>query len=116
MSSSMTRRRIASTMLLSCVAITHRGAGAVDPLEQAHDALAGVGVEVAGRLVGEQHQRPVDERPGDRDALLLTAGQLVSACRLALPSSPTRSSTSGTVRWIARCDLLITSRAKATLS
>ena len=42
-------------------------------------------VEVAGRLVGEQHQRPVDERAGDRDALLLTAGELVGhAGRLAV--------------------------------
>ena len=55
----------------------HGGAGPVDPLEQQHDVLAGVRVEVAGRLVGQQHQRPVDERAGDRDPLLLAAGQLV---------------------------------------
>src|SRR6478752_2811444 len=55
----------------------HGRAGAVDAFEQAHDALAGVGVEVAGRLVGQQHQRPVDERAGNRDPLLLTAGQLM---------------------------------------
>src|SRR5829696_2720852 len=53
-----------------------RGAGPVDALEQQHDVLAGVGVEVSGGLVGEQDQRPVDERPGDRHPLLLTAGQL----------------------------------------
>src|SRR3712207_6853193 len=35
----------------------HGGAGAVDPLEQQHDPLARLGVEVAGGLVGEQHQR-----------------------------------------------------------
>ena len=34
------------------------------------------GVEVSGRLVGEQDQRAVDERARDRHALLLTAGQL----------------------------------------
>ena len=37
---------------------------------------AGGGVEVAGRLVGEQHGRLGDERAGDRDALLLAAGEL----------------------------------------
>src|SRR6476646_9198151 len=33
------------------------GADAVDPLQQAHDPLAGVRVEVAGGLVGQQHER-----------------------------------------------------------
>ena len=42
-----------------------------------HDARLVSGVEVAGRLIGQQHQRPVDERPRDRHPLLLTAGQLV---------------------------------------
>src|SRR5919107_593231 len=50
---------------------------AVDPLQQQHDPLAGLGVEVAGGLVGEQDQRPVDERAGDRHPLLLTTGELV---------------------------------------
>ena len=39
-------------------------------------SLTGVGVEVSGRLVGQQHQRPVDEGAGDRHALLLATGQL----------------------------------------
>ena len=34
-------------------------------------------VEVAGRLVGEHQRRIVHKRPGDRDTLLLTAGQFV---------------------------------------
>src|SRR5450759_1944475 len=50
------------------------GAGPVDPVEQIHDAHAGARVEVAGRLVRQEDQRPVDERPGDGDSLLLTAG------------------------------------------
>ena len=53
----------------------HGGAGSVDPVQQVHDLPAGFRVEVAGRLVGQQHQRPVDERPGDRDPLLLATGQ-----------------------------------------
>ena len=34
-------------------------------------------VEVAGRLVGQQHGRVGDDRARDRDALLLAAGELV---------------------------------------
>ena len=38
---------------------------------------AGAGVEVAGRLVGEHHPRPADQRTRHRHPLLLTAGELV---------------------------------------
>src|SRR6185503_16474477 len=34
-------------------------------------------VEVSARLVGEQERRVVDEGAGDRDSLLLAAGELV---------------------------------------
>ena len=51
--------------------------GADDGPDQQHDLLAGLGVELAGRLVGEQEPRPVRERAGDRDALLLAARELV---------------------------------------
>src|SRR3954465_11873411 len=54
-----------------------RGAGAVDPVQQTHDLDGRVRVEVSRRLVREQDQRPVHERPGDRDTLLLTTGELV---------------------------------------
>ena len=73
----MTRRRIVSTMERSWVAMTHGGAGAVDAVEQAHDADRGGRVEVAGGLVGQEDQRPVHEGPGDRHPLLLAAGELV---------------------------------------
>ena len=49
-------------------------------------------VEVAGGLVGEDHARADDERPGDRDALLLAAGEVrreVEA-RSARPTSSSR--------------------------
>ena len=49
---------------------------AVQLLEQAQDLVRGAAVEGAGRLVGEQQARAVHERPRDRDALLLAAGQL----------------------------------------
>src|SRR5690606_3034296 len=55
----------------------HGRTGPVDPVEQPHDLDRGVRVEVSGRLVGEQDQRPVHERPGDRDPLLLAAGEFV---------------------------------------
>ena len=42
----------------------------------ADDLLGRRGVQVAGRLVAEDDRRVVDERPRDRDALLLSAGQL----------------------------------------
>ena len=45
--------------------------------EQHHDHVAGLRVELAGRLVGEQDPRPVGQGPGDRDPLLLATGQLV---------------------------------------
>ena len=41
-----------------------------------HDLGLGSGVEVAGRLIGEDHFGFGHERPGDADALLLTAGHL----------------------------------------
>ena len=54
----------------------HHGDAALDiqPLEQSHHLDAGPRVEVAGRLVGEQDRRVVDQRARDRHALLLAAG------------------------------------------
>ena len=56
----------------------HRdAAAAIQLLKQVHHLDAGPGVEVAGRLVGQQDRRLVDQRPRDGDALLLAARQLV---------------------------------------
>ena len=49
---------------------------APEPFQQVHDLVAGLLVEVAGRLVGEQHVGLLHERPRDRDALLLAAREL----------------------------------------
>jgi hypothetical protein len=55
----------------------HRLAQALDDVaDQGEDLATGVGVQRAGRLVGEEDIRACDERPGDRDALLLAAGEL----------------------------------------
>src|SRR5262245_25340496 len=48
----------------------------VEPVEQREDLLAGLAVEVAGRLVGEQHRGIAHQRTRDRDALLLSAREL----------------------------------------
>jgi hypothetical protein len=48
----------------------------VERLEEVDDAASTVSIEIPGRLVGEQDARGVRECPGDRDALLLTAGEL----------------------------------------
>src|ERR671916_1304534 len=53
------------------------GADAVDAVQKLHDANRRVRVEVAGRLVGDEYLRLRDEGPRDRDALLLSAGELV---------------------------------------
>src|SRR5262245_23429263 len=49
----------------------------VEPLEQLHDLLPLAGMEISCRLVGEEHLRVPDHSPGDRDELLLAAGELV---------------------------------------
>ena len=48
----------------------------VELLEHGQHFLAGMGVKVAGRLVGKQQRRPVDQRPRDGHPLLLPARQL----------------------------------------
>ena len=44
-------------------------------VQRRHDLLGRVGVEVAGRLVGDDDTRAVGQGPGDGDALLLTTGE-----------------------------------------
>src|SRR3954447_12075774 len=48
----------------------------VELLEHLEDLLARARIEVAGRLIGEQERGVIDQGPGDRDALLLAAGEL----------------------------------------
>ncbi len=57
----------------------------VDDLAQEREhAAPGAGVQRSGRLVGEHDLGPGDERPGDRDALLLAAGELGGTVAQAL--------------------------------
>ena len=54
----------------------------LDRLELDLHLLAELEVERPERLVEQQHARAVDERPGERDALALAAGQLARLARL----------------------------------
>jgi hypothetical protein len=49
---------------------------ALDALELDLHLLAQLEVQRAERLVEQQHLRAVDDRPGQRDALALAAGEL----------------------------------------
>jgi hypothetical protein len=55
----------------------HRGAGAIDPVEQPDDLERRRRVEVPRRLVRDEDLGTVHERASDADALLLTTRQLV---------------------------------------
>ncbi len=54
--------------------------GGVDLAQQLKDAAGRAIVEVPGWLVRNEHKRVVDERAGDRDALLLAARKLARKC------------------------------------
>ena len=44
--------------------------------KQGHQVVASCRIQCARGFVGQQHQRPGYQRPGDGDLLLLSAGQL----------------------------------------
>jgi hypothetical protein len=58
----------------------HGRPAGVDLPEQVHDFQRQVRIEIAGGLVRQHDLRIVHERPGDRDALLLTPRQLLGQC------------------------------------
>ena len=66
-----------------------------DGSQQLHHGETGLGVELTGGLVGDQERGLVGEGPGDRDPLLLTAGQLAWPLR-RMVGEPTRDSSSST--------------------
>ena len=49
---------------------------AIEDAQEFEDLIAGLPIEVAGRLVTEQEHRIAHDRPRDPDALFLAAGQL----------------------------------------
>ena len=54
----------------------NRPPGTVEGIEQVHNVVAGGGVEIAGRLVGQNHMRVVDQSSRDRHPLLLSSRKL----------------------------------------
>ena len=50
-------------------------AAAADPVEGVLDLLLGEAIERRGRLVEDEDRRPLQDRAGDGDALLLAARQ-----------------------------------------
>ena len=71
----MTRSACSATScswVISTIVLPRRGAPRGSPSTSCGRAR----VEIAGRFVGEEHRRFGDERTGDRDTLLLTAGEL----------------------------------------
>ena len=53
----------------------------IEAFEKRHDLFAGFGIEVTGRLVGQDDRRIVDQGAGDGDALALPAGEFVRLVR-----------------------------------
>jgi hypothetical protein len=60
---------------------------AIERAERFHDLVRGSRIEIAGRLIGEKKARCIDQRAGNRDALLLAAGELAGRIALALPQA-----------------------------
>ena len=60
------------------------GAVLIEPAKEVEDLATGGGVELTGRLVGEQDRRPVGERAGDRHPLHLSTGELGGTVPLAV--------------------------------
>ena len=50
----------------------HRSAGGVDLTEPVHDLQREIGVQIAGRFVGQDHHRAVNEGQCDGNPLLLS--------------------------------------------
>jgi len=49
----------------------------VEVVEEGHDLVAGLGIQVAGGFVGEDDGGPIDEGSGDGDALALATGEFI---------------------------------------
>ena len=69
---------------------------AVERLQQVEDLVAGLAVEVAGRLVAEQQRRVGDDGAGDADALLLAARELARVVVGAVGQADDRRAPSAT--------------------
>ena len=92
---------------LQVVRDEHQGrlAPALQAEQQVDDLLAGLAVEVAGRLVGQDDLRARAQGAGDGDALLLAAGELrremIGAMRQPHLGEQRRAATSKASAWPA---------------
>ena len=64
-------------------------------VKQRHDFRAGLGIEVARRLVGQQDGRFVDQRAGDGHALALAAGEFIGLVMNAVGQADLRQRLEG---------------------
>ena len=76
-SRSRTTRRAQAAMSFSCVTMMIVLPPRFSWPSNSMILVARSAIEVAGRFVGKDHLRVVDERAGDGDPLLLTSGQLI---------------------------------------
>ena len=76
-STSRISRRACAATSFSWVISTIVRPEPVEPVQHGEHVGSGLGVEVAGRLVGQHQRRRGHQRPGHRDPLLLAAGELV---------------------------------------
>ena len=88
---------------------------AVERLQQVENLVAGLAIEVAGRLVAEQQRRVGDDRAGDADALLLAARQLPRVVLRALGEADDLRARSPTRLRRSAFDSFVSSSGSSTL-
>ncbi len=87
-----------------------RDSGSVEFGENRHHFLGGVGVECAGGFVGQDQGGTVDDRAGDGDALLLTAGELVGFVVESVAEADAIEGSGGAIEAFARWDVAVDRR------
>jgi hypothetical protein len=78
---SISQRDFARAIRRHRIVVRHQQDGAalgVQVGQQSHDLATSIQIEIAGRFVSQNERRVVDQRAGNRDALLLTSRQLGS--------------------------------------
>ena len=88
---------------------------AVERLQQIQDLVAGLAIEVAGRLVAEQQRRIGDDGAGDADALFLAAGELARIVVRPVGEADDASARSATRLRRSAFDSLVRSSGSSTL-
>ena len=84
--------------------------------EEVHDRLAGVRVEIARRLVGEDDRWAVDERPRDGHPLLLSARQFRRPVLEAVPKPDAFEGLVGAEAPLKGADVFIIANAETVMT